>query len=292
LGIARATPAVRHTFFTEVLPKADATETHGAVAVVAAETVLPALARATIACGFTNGRRRIAAVRVDAGGKRRRIGIEHPRALFLAVAVDVRTGLRKPIAVEVFETIDVNAATEPGILRASAEVVFRALLVEVTRDSPVDAARVLAGEAKRTIETGVATRRDAHTTHPLARDVRARAPFGTHRVAVAGTAARKETLFDRDAIEVATRFDANRAGGTVAVGAAKAFGRTRLANQARRARNLGPANPCGPTVATVAIAAGSAPRATLATRFTGSSVYATGCERRRKQYYSKPPISH
>jgi hypothetical protein len=63
---------------------------------------LSALARASYGARLTDWRERIAAVAVEAGIERRRIGIDHASALFVSIAIDVLAMGRETDAIEFF----------------------------------------------------------------------------------------------------------------------------------------------------------------------------------------------
>ena len=123
-------------------------------------------------------------------------------------------------------------------------MILRAVLVEIAWDTAVDAVPTLASKAGHTIVARVAAWRDLDTAHALLRYVAAHSPEErAHRVAGAGTAAGKDALRDRRAVEVvATRLDANRTDVAIVVGVAGPVGWAGTTEDARHARGHRPAS--------------------------------------------------
>jgi len=142
--------------------------------------------------------------RVDTGFA---IGIEPARTFFVAVdvvavAVDVHTVRGQIDAVEVGEATSVNAQTEARVRCASADMILRTVLIEITGDAAIDAALALARKAERAIEARAAARGGPDTAiAALPGDFEALPASGTVRRALASAAAREDALLDRCALE-------------------------------------------------------------------------------------------
>jgi hypothetical protein len=81
-------------------------------------------------------------------------------------------------------------------------MILRAVRVEITRNTAVDAAPILASKAGHTIVACVATWRGLDAAHALLGHVHALSAELARHAAVAGTAAGKDALLDRYAVEV------------------------------------------------------------------------------------------
>jgi hypothetical protein len=159
-------------------------------------------------------------------------------------------------------------------------MILRAVIIELTRNAAIDAAPVLAGKAEHAIEARVATWRGLDAAHALLGHVHALSAELARHAAVAGTAAGKDALLDRYAVEVvATGLDANRTDGTVVVCLASRLGRTGATYRIGHTQGLGP-DARGSSIATITA------------RISASVVSAANCEHRREQQHSKPSISH
>lgn len=225
----RAAPAAWYTFLASIWPKTDTVEARGAVCIIEAKPVLSALRQASRAGGLTDGRRHIGASRVQANIRRCLIRIERACALAASIEIDVHTAPCKVDAVEVRNAIDLDARTKAPVRPRHADVVFRTVIIEVTRKTAIHAAPAFAKEPRHAVEPRVAAgcRLDAALAFTWHIDALTAWERKTVVVGDAGTAAAKDALLDRRTLEaVAPRLDAHEARRAIDTRVAKIFART------------------------------------------------------------------
>jgi len=166
------------------------------------------------------------------------------------------------------------------------------VIVEIAREPSIDTGPVFAGEAEHAVKARVAAGCSLDAALAFFGHVDALSPEGrAHRVAGAGATTSKDALLDRLAAEaVATRLDAKRPDGAVVIRVATRIGRASLAKRARHAH--GDRSATGSGRATGATGSGRAAGTAITAQTTLSIIPTTDCACRRKQQYSKPPISH
>ena len=200
---ARTTAAFRHAFLSPIRPERYADERRSAVRVIETKPILAAGRRACSPIGFAHGLTGlIRTLCILTGGRGFSVGIHDSGTFesFRFVSIDVCATASEPKAIFVDDAVDVDAHTEARELDLQANVILRAVDVEVARYATIDATPVLASESEGAIEARRATGGRLDAAVALTGDFHAFALGGTIRGRVAGTASREVALLDRSAL--------------------------------------------------------------------------------------------
>jgi hypothetical protein len=152
------------------------------------------------------------------------IWIKGAGALFLKVAIDILAARCQTDAIELKLAVSLDTQAESP---ARADVICRAMPVELAGNATIYASPVFAVEPEHTIEARIAAGSGLDAALALPGYVDALAAGLAVRSAQARTAARKHALLDRSATDIVTaRFDTNQARSAIAVGIAQTSVRT------------------------------------------------------------------